>query len=49
MKNKLLYISILLFLILKSNLSARELEINSSEIKHDNENKITIFKGNVNS
>ena len=35
--------------MLESNLSAGELEINSSKIKHDNENKITIFQGNVNS
>ena len=45
MKNKILNILILLLFMLESNLSAGELEINSSKIKHDNENKITIFQG----
>ena len=50
MKNSLFYIlSLLLFFIFYINLSAQELEINSSKIKFDNINKITVFEGNVKS
>ena len=49
MKNNLLYFLSIFFLALNLNLVAKELEINSSKIKYDNNNKITIFEGNVNS
>jgi len=49
MKNNILYFISLFFLGLNLSLTAEELEINSSKIKYDNVNKITIFEGNVNS
>ena len=47
MKNNLLYILILFFSVYSFNLVAQELEINSSKIQYDSNNKITIFEGNV--
>ena len=49
MKNNLLYFLILFFLVFISNLIAQEIEINSSKVKYDNANQVTIFEGNVNS
>ena len=49
MKNNFFYFFFLVFICLSSNLSSQELEINSSKIKYDDVNKITIFTGNVNS
>jgi len=46
MKNSLLYF--LFFFIFSLTLGAQELEINSSTIKDDSINKVTIFQGNVN-
>ena len=48
MKSNHLYNLILFFLFSNLSLVAQELEINSSNIKYDNINKISIFKGNVN-
>jgi len=47
MKNKILNISIIFFLVFTFSLVAQELEINSSKIKYDDINKITILEGNV--
>ena len=49
MKNKILNTSILFFLFFTLNLFAQELEINSSKIKYDDINKVTILEGNVSS
>ena len=49
MRNSFSYLIILFFLIFSLPLVAQELEINSSKIQYDNDNKITIFEGNVNS
>jgi LPS-assembly protein len=49
MKNSFLYPLILFFLIFNLSAATQELEINSSKIKHDDINKITIFEGNVSS
>ena len=48
MKNKKLYIFLILNFFIFNILSAEDLRINSSTVKFDNENKITIFSGNVN-
>ena len=48
MKNNLFYF-LIFFLVFNFNLVAQDLEINSSQVEYDNINKITIFKGNVNS
>ena len=47
MKNNFLNIYILFFLIFNLNLFADELDINSSKIKIDSVNKVSIFEGNV--
>jgi LPS-assembly protein len=47
MKNSFLYFSILFFFTFNLKLYSQELEINSSKIQYDNNNKITIFKGSV--
>ena len=49
MKNNFLKINIfvLFFFIFNFSVYAQEFEINSSKIKHDDINKITIFEGNV--
>jgi LPS-assembly protein len=49
MKNNILNIFLFFFIFFNFNLSAEELEINSSKVQHDNLNKVTIFEGNVNS
>ena len=49
MKNNIFYFFLLLALSLNFNLTAQELEINSSKVKYDNDAKITIFEGDVNS
>ena len=48
MKNNLLF-TLIIFFISNFGLLAQELEINSSKVKYDNINKITIFEGDVNS
>ena len=48
MRNNFFYNFFIFFLILNFNLSAEELEINSSKIKYDNNLKVTILEGNVN-
>ena len=47
MKNKIFFTIGLIFVFLELNLLAQELEINSSKIQYDNNNKVTIFEGNV--
>ncbi|MDB9795792.1 hypothetical protein OAB44_00115 [Pelagibacteraceae bacterium] len=47
MKNKIFFTISLIFVFLELNLLAQELEINSSKIQYDNNNKVTIFEGNV--
>ena len=47
MKNNIFYSFFLIFVFLNLNLAAQDLEINSSQVKYDNENKITIFEGDV--
>ena len=49
MKNNFLYFSSILFLFFCLSLSAQEIEINSSKIKYDDVNKVTIFEGDVTS
>ena len=49
MKNSFFYFIVLFFLILNLGLNAQELEIDSTKIKYDNINKVTIFEGNVRS
>ena len=49
MKNSLLHISILFFLIFNLNSMAQELEINSSKVQYNDITKITVFEGNVKS
>jgi LPS-assembly protein len=49
MKNSLLHISILFFLIFNCNSVAQELEINSSKVQYNDITKITVFEGNVRS
>ena len=48
MKNNFLILFFLFFFHICFNLNAQELEINSTIVKYDNINKITIFEGNVN-
>ena len=47
MKNNIFYSFFLIFVFFNLNLAAQDLEINSSQVKYDNENKITIFEGDV--
>ena len=49
MKNSFLYFSILVFLVFNLNLLAQEVEIKSSKIQYDDNNKVTIFEGDVSS
>lgn len=49
MKNNLLIFLNLFFLIILSSLNAQELEINSSEVKYNDVDKIIVFEGAVNS
>ena len=49
MKNSFYSFLILFFLFFDFNLSAQELEINSSKLKYDSINKVTVFEGNVKS
>ena len=49
MRNNIFYNFFFIFIFLSFNLASEELEINSSQIKYDNVNKITIFEGSVNS
>jgi len=49
MKNKFLHSLIFCFLIFAFNLEAQELKINSSKVRYDDINKITILEGNVSS
>jgi lipopolysaccharide assembly outer membrane protein LptD (OstA) len=49
MKNNSLYSLMLFFLLFDFSLKAQELEINSSKVRYDNVNKVSIFEGNVNS
>ena len=49
MKNNFFIVFFLFFFLFFNNLSAQQLEINSSKVKYDDINKITIFEGNVNS
>ncbi len=49
MKNNFFIVFFLFFFLFFDNLSAQQLEINSSKVKYDDINKITIFEGNVNS
>jgi len=49
MKNNIFYLSFLLYLFLNFNLSAQELEINSTKIRYNNKDQTTIFEGNVSS
>ena len=46
MKNKLIIIKFLFFFSL-TDLNAKNLEINSSEVKFDKKNSTIIFRGNV--
>ena len=48
MKNNFLILFFLFFFHICFSLNAQELEINSTIVKYDNINKITIFEGNVN-
>ena len=48
MKNNFLFFFFFFFFHICFNLNAQELEINSTIVKYDNINKITIFEGNVN-
>ena len=47
MKNKLIIIKFLFFVFLLTDLNAKNLEINSSEVKFDKKNSTIIFRGNV--
>ena len=47
MKNNILYLTVLILLFFNSNLISGELEINSSKIKYDDDNQVTILEGNV--
>ena len=47
MKNKLLIIKFIFFVFLLTDLNAKNLEINSSEVKFDKKNSTIIFRGNV--
>jgi len=49
MRNNIFYNFFFIFIFLSFNLASEELEINSSQIKYDSVNKITIFEGSVNS
>ncbi|MDA7606532.1 hypothetical protein N8726_02910 [Pelagibacteraceae bacterium] len=48
MKNNIFYTFILFFIFLNIDLVAKEFEINSTTVKFDNTNKVTIFEGDVN-
>ena len=47
MKNNIFYAFFLFFISLSLDLVAKELQINSSKVQYDNENKITVFEGGV--
>ena len=47
MKNSILYLTVLFLIFFNSNLISGELEINSSKITYDDDNKVTILEGNV--
>ena len=49
MKNNFLNFLLLFCVIFNLSLAAQELEINSSKIQYDDNNKVTIFEGNVSS
>jgi len=49
MKNNILYFVFLFLFIFNASLIAQEIEINSSKVKYDDINKITVFEDNVNS
>ena len=48
MKNNLLKIYLFFLFLPMANLASQELEINSSVVKNDMANKVTIFEGDVN-
>ena len=47
MKNNIFYTFALIFAYLNLNLALAELEINSSNVKYNDKDKITVFTGNV--
>ena len=47
MKNNIFYAVFLFFISLSLDLVAKDLQINSSKVQYDNENKITVFEGGV--
>jgi len=49
MKNNIFYTFVLFSFFINFNLSSQELEVNSSTIKYNNVNNITVFEGSVNS
>ena len=48
MKNNTFYTFTLFFIFLNLNFALAELEINSSNVKYNDKDKITVFTGNVN-